>query len=303
MQNKKAVVLMSTYNGEKYVAQQLDSILRQDYPDVEIYVRDDGSLDATPKILEEYDAKYEKFHLLETKENLGYPACFYALTDLDVPGDVFFFADQDDVWLEQKISRAMAHLAREEEDKPVAYYAGYHICDGALKIVGESGKVTRPIELKDTLFEVCGLEFTMAINRAAKEFLFTHKPQKAKARGTWMSMLYAAFGKIVYDNEPCALYRRHTSAVTSSNMGFFGLWKWRIKKFFGDGFAQYRILLDDFYHTVGDELSPAQKKTVRLFAEKGYLRHVIQKVFYPKRLRRRWVDELALRFVFLIGQL
>lgn len=300
---RTAVVLLASYNGEKYIGEQLDSILRQTYPHVEIYVRDDGSTDGTREILKKYEAAHASLHVVESEENLGYPQCFYALTDLMPKGDYFFFCDQDDVWHKEKIERAVEMLEKEPEDIPAAYYAGYHICDENLNITGESPKYTRAITFKDTLFEVCGLEFTMAVNRAAMFFLKDHKPTRAKARGTWMSMLYSAFGKVICDNRPCALYRRSSSSVTSQDMSFLGLWLWRIKKFFGGGFDSYRILLEDFYETMGSALSENDRKTLQIFAEKGYLRHVLQKVFYPARLRRKLFDEITLRFVFLIGKL
>ena len=303
MAQKTAVVLLSTYNGEKYVGQQLDSIVQQDYPNIELYVRDDGSTDGTKEILQQYAERYPHIHLVESNGNLGYPACFFALMNLELEGDYFFFADQDDVWKKEKISRAVSRLEKEDEKIPVAYYAGYHVCNQSLEIVGESPKKRIPLTFKDALFDVCGLEFTMGVNRTAKEFLATHKPQKSTSRGPWMSLLYTAFGKVIYDEWPCAMYRRHTQAVTASNMSFFGLWKWRIRKFFGGGFDTYKIVLQDFYQTMGDELPEKPRKTLRLFAEKGYWRHVLGKVFYPKRLRQKWTDELGLRFVFLIGKL
>lgn len=303
MNDKKAVVLLASYNGEKYIGQQLDSIMRQTYPVEALYVRDDGSTDSTPEILKSYSEKYPNIHIVESSENLGYPACFYALTDLEIEGDYFFFSDQDDVWHKDKLARAVEMLDKEDQDLPVAYYAGYHICDEKLDIVSESFKQTRPIEFIDTLFEVCGLEFTMAVNRAAKDFLYTHKPSRAKARGTWMSMLFSGYGKVIYDNRPCALYRRHTASVTSSNMGFFGLWIWRIRKFFGGGFDGYRILLEDFYETAGEGLDENNKKALELFTRKEYLPNVFFKIFYPHRLRRKVIDEIMLRFVFLIGKL
>lgn len=303
MNSKKAVVLLASYNGEKYIGQQLDSIIRQTYPVEAVYVRDDGSTDGTPGILKKYSEKYPNIHVVESTGNLGYPGCFYALTDLDIDGDYFFFSDQDDVWHREKIARAVEMLEKEDGSMPVAYYAGYHICDENLNIISESFKQDRPIEFIDTLFEVCGLEFTMAVNKAAKDFLLTHKPVRARARGTWMSMLYSGFGKIIYDNRPCALYRRHSASVTSSDMGFIGLWSWRIKKFFGGGFEGYRVLLEDFYETAGGELEEKNKKALELFARKEYLPNVFLKIFYPHRLRRKLIDEVMLRFVFLIGKL
>lgn len=306
----RAAVLLSTYNGEAYLREQLDSILSQTWDNLSLIIRDDGSSDNTVSILEEYGAEYPQITLIPSRENLGYPACFYALTDLPIDADYFFFSDQDDVWLPDKVERAIRRMEEEAaghsdgENPPVlAYFAGYHICDEQLKILSRSPKVTGPFCLRTALFEVCGLEFTMAINRPAMELLNRNKPRRAKARGTWMSMLYSAFGTVLYDNEPCALYRRHTSAVTSKDQKGIGFWIWRIKEFFFGGFDEYKEILQDFYDVTAGQLSLSDRRMLYLFARQSYLGGVAVKVLYPRRLRRRWADELALRGVFLLGRL
>ncbi|MCI8501005.1 MAG: glycosyltransferase [Oscillospiraceae bacterium] len=300
---KKVAVLLAAYNGEHYIEQQIDSILSQTYPNFELYIWDDGSSDSTRKILSQYAGKHSNLHLELSDVNLGYPASFYALTDMEINADYFMFSDQDDVWCPEKIERMVELMDRADLSIPTAYFSGYYICDENLNVRSESAPQHKPIKLHNTLFEVCGLEFTMAINKAAKELLFHNKPQWVKARGTWMCMLYSALGVILYDNRPSAFYRRHSSAVTSSNMGFFGLWKWRIKTFFGGGFEDYKLKLQDFYSVVGDRLPGKERKMVYRFSDPHYLKNVIYKVFYPKRLRRRLFDELMLRFTFLIGKL
>ncbi len=302
MSMPKAILLISTYNGETYLPAMLDSVMAQTYKNLDVYIRDDGSKDRTVDILEEYQEKYENIHILTGEKNLGYPQCFYYLTDHAPEGDYYFFADQDDVWFPDKVSRAIDVL-ESEGDGPLAYYAGYIICDGNLKEVGRSASLHKEIKFKDTIYEVCGLEFTMAINKPAMELLNKNKPTFSSARGVWMSMLFSAFGKIIYDNEPCAYYRRHEEAVTSSSLSGLGLWMWRIKSFFkGDGASEYRDILTDFCQTVGPKLRDRDYKTIRLFSQRRYFPYAFAKAFYPKRLRRGLMEEVALRVTFLINK-
>jgi len=302
MDLKKAILLISTYNGETYLPAMLDSVVAQTYKNLEVYIRDDGSSDNTATILQKYEAKYENIHIMQGEKNLGYPACFYYLTDHAPKGDYYFFADQDDVWFPDKVSRAVERLSKEPEG-PLAYYAGYIVCDSDLNKVDESPKVHKEIKFKDTLYEVCGLEFTMAINREAMELLNQNKPTFSSARGVWMSMLFSGLGRIIYDNQPCAYYRRHESAVTSSSMKGLGLWIWRIKNFFkGDGASGYRDILTDFCETVGPKLKEKDYKAIKLFARRKYFPYAFLKTFYPKRLRRGFMEELALRVTFLINK-
>lgn len=313
-----AVVLLSAYNGEKYIKAQIESILRQTFTDFELLVRDDGSDDSTKQIVKELAKTDSRIRFIsdDNKGNLGYPKCFYALTDMAPDADFYFFSDQDDIWFEDKIERAVDMLSKLPSDVPAAYYGGYTICDEELKPVRNARPAHTPpknkssdlpvcsISLKDTIFEVCGLEFTMAVNRSALELLNNNKPSFCTGRGTWMSMLYSVYANIVCDERPCAFYRRHQSAVTASNQSFLGLWLWRIKYLLlGGGFADFHDIIKDFYLTMGGKLDIKNRRMLRLFADDRYFPGVITKVFYPRRLRSRILDELALRFAFLTGRI
>ena len=303
-QYPRAAVLLSSYNGAAYIREQLDSILNQTYPNLHLYIRDDASTDETPAILAAYAAAHDNITLIPTGRNLGYPACFYALTDLALTEDYFFFSDQDDVWFPDKVERAVARLQKESPDKILAYFGGYNICDRDLNLIRRSPEVHTDFCLRTTMFEVCGLEFTMAVNRRALDFLRENKPVTANARGTWMCMLFSAFGKIICDNTPCASYRRHGSAVTSASQSGPAFWLWRIRTFFGqNAFAEYREILRDFYRVTGDRLCEADRKLLSLFCGKPWFPYVFVRVFYPRRFRRKLMDELALRAAFLLNQL
>lgn len=112
---KKIIVLMSTYNGELYLEEQLRSIINQKFTEdeyeVQILVRDDGSSDKTIPILE----KYREKGLLDyyTGKNMGYPKSFWHLLKNADDADYYAFADCDDVWFEDKLARAVERLSRE----------------------------------------------------------------------------------------------------------------------------------------------------------------------------------------------
>lgn len=302
--SSRAVILLSTYNGEKYIESQINSILLQTHENFLLYIRDDGSTDNTVSIIEEFQTKEPRIFFIKDDKNLGYPACFYQLTDIAPKADYYFFADQDDFWMPDKIERAISVIENSNKKGPIAYYSNYHICDENLNIVGHSSFSGKKITLCNSLFQVAGLEFTMAINYEALILLNNNKPSYCSGRGTWMSMLYAAFGNIILDDYYCAFYRRHSSAVTSSSQSGFGLFMWRISNFFkNNGFADYREILDDFNKVCGAKLDRKNRRMVFNFSRQKYFPYVITKLFYPKRLRDKLIDELALRFVFMLGKL
>ncbi|MDT2755347.1 glycosyltransferase [Enterococcus pseudoavium] len=300
---KKVIILMSTYNGQKYLEEQLDSIILQTYSEIEIYIRDDGSSDETIDILKRYCKNYTNINV-DFGENVGYPECFYKLTDKKLDGDYFMFADQDDYWLPFKVERAVKSLTSESSNGSVCYYSSYNICDNNLNFIRESPNKDKKFTLKDTLFEVCGLEFTMALNRQAFDLLNIYRPINSSARGTWMSMLFSSSGKVLYDNVATANYRRHEDAVTSPNMGNLGLFLWRVKKFLlGENLNNYKNMLKEFREIMGDNLSTQEKEILSIFCENHDFFGSTKKIFYPQRLRSSILDELQLRILFLLKKI
>ena len=108
-------ILLASYNGGKYIREQLDSLLAQTYPNISIYIRDDGSTDNTVSIIQDYIAgntSSKKIVLLENGGvNLGCPASFYQILKECPPADYYAFCDQDDIWYPDKIKRAVKKLA------------------------------------------------------------------------------------------------------------------------------------------------------------------------------------------------
>lgn len=300
---KKVMILMSTYNGQNYLEEQLDSLISQTYSEIEIYIRDDGSSDETTEILKRYCQNHANINV-DFGDNVGYPECFYKLTDKKLDGDYFMFADQDDQWLPFKVERAVKFLNSESSNGPVCYYSSYNICDSNLKFVHESPNKDKKFTLKDTLFEVCGLEFTMAMNRQAFELLNIYRPIISNARGTWMSMLFSSKGKVLFDNIATANYRRHENAVTSPNMGSFGLFLWRVKKFLlSENSNNYKNMLREFRDIMGDNLNTQEKEMLSIFCDDHGFIGSIKKIFYPQRLRSSILDDFQLRVLFLLKKI
>ena len=126
---KDITVLMSTYNGEKYLHEQIDSILRQQGVKVNLLVRDDGSTDNTLAILDKYQE--EGLLTFYTGENLGPQRSFLHLLQQAPQSDYYAFADQDDIWLEDKLSTGIKQLQNDKE-KPALYFSQTQLTDEEL---------------------------------------------------------------------------------------------------------------------------------------------------------------------------
>lgn len=239
---KKIQVLMSTYNGEEYLREQLDSIFLQDcekcgLANLTVVVRDDGSSDGTQKILQEYEKKYPEKFCWEQGENKGVIASFFdLLTKADA--DYFAFSDQDDYWLADKLSSGIRAIekSREENEKTVCAAEKekeYVISDTPIlyccrpKLVDEK-LVELPTDIErptvragfgNALIENVVTGCTIVMNRSLRDMVTVELPQFTTMHDRWLYLIASCFGKVIYDETPHILYRQHGGNVmgTSSN--------------------------------------------------------------------------------------
>lgn len=217
----KICVLLATYNGEKYLKQQLDSLLEQTYENFQILVRDDGSADATVEILKAYDVL-----LLEGGENLGAKKSFgvlleYAMQESDA--QYFMFCDQDDVWLPDKIEKTVEKMLEVESgdlQKPALVHTDLSVVNEKLGTIANSFWRYEHIEpAKNTLSRLLMQNTitgcTMMINRSLAS-LALPVPGECIMHDWWLGLVAAAFGKIGYVPEQTIKYRQHGSNDTGA---------------------------------------------------------------------------------------
>ena len=126
--NRRILVLVSTYNGERYLSQQLDSILNQKGVNVSVLVRDDGSSDNTIRILEDYEKRNQNLHYYQGT-NVGPIMSFFDLLNQAKGYEYYAFCDQDDVWDDDKLSSAILLLDKEPDSLPVLYCSNLKVVD------------------------------------------------------------------------------------------------------------------------------------------------------------------------------
>ena len=106
-------IILATYNGEKYLREQLDSVLANTFTDFEIHICDDGSTDGTLEIAREYVEKYSQITLWENQENQGYTKNFLQAVKRET-ASYFMFCDQDDIWMPDKIEQTYRAIKEAE---------------------------------------------------------------------------------------------------------------------------------------------------------------------------------------------
>ena len=230
LKQPKVVVMMSTYNGEKYIEEQIESIFGQKGVCIKLIVRDDGSTDGTIKILENYET-LGKLQFIQG-ENKGFAESFWEML-LNAPeGDYYAFADQDDVWLENKLIRAVEHL-RKEPNMPLLYCANYYLVDEKLKKCAQKDIVSTDGWKPEyfILTQTPALGNTMVWNRNLMKKLRLHPDCNwASEHDHRLQFAAAMFGKIIIDEERTVLYRQHENNTSGGiKQGALMKW-WNVKK-------------------------------------------------------------------------
>ena len=214
---KKALILLSTYNGEKYLKDLLHSLRFQDSKNTEIsiLVRDDGSSDSTIDILTEYQSLM-KLHYYIGK-NLGPSGSFINLVNnAPLDYDFYFFCDQDDVWKKDKIISSIECISLDKSTIPILYYCSLDIVDANLNKTGVYFRNTKYFSsLKLTLMTGVVIPgCTMAFNNCLMQIAKTYIPIKVNMHDHWIVLVCLLFnGKVIGDKKSLILYRQHGKNV------------------------------------------------------------------------------------------
>lgn len=302
----KVNILLSTYNGEKYLAGQLDSLLAQTYKNIVIYVRDDGSKDHTMSILRSYCQKSSRIILLNSSEgrNLGYMESFWTLLRESAPADYYAFCDQDDYWFPEKIERGVKALEKEDSALPLLYSSSFVYCDEAMNFSGNPSRISTPVLFKDVLFYTPAFGFTILINRTLRNTALSASSLKDIPHDGWCQKIAASMGKFIYDSEQTAKYRRHSSTVTYANSNKLHLVsKWLKNDVFGAGLSEYHFILKRFHEEYAKNLGDTSCACLNLFKEQPVTPPLyFKRLLFPKRLRPSLGGEIALRLCFLLNR-
>lgn len=270
-------IIMATYNGEKYVREQVESILASSYQDFELFIYDDGSADQTVSILREYESRYpEKIHVKLNEVNLGHLMNFIHALSLTT-ADYIMFSDQDDVWKPDKAAvtlKRMRHMeAQLGKVTPLAVFTDAVVVDQNLNTLNASFFCSGHLnpcktDLPHLLMENKLIGCTVMVNAALRRVLQSRPlPQKARYHDWWLALIAASYGKIGYVREGTLLYRQHSGNVVGDN-GFHAYVKNRMSNLMKqrEALAQSYEQADEFLGLYGDTLPKKQQEILSHFA-------------------------------------
>ncbi|HFI0328201.1 TPA: glycosyltransferase family 2 protein [Streptococcus suis] len=212
----KVNILMSTYNGQQFLAEQIRSIQEQSYTDWTLFIRDDGSSDNTKEILKDFEHQDSRIHLIDSdkSDNLGVIKSFHKLVNHD-RADYYFFSDQDDVWLPNKLELSLKEAQNHPADLPLMVYMDLKVVNQDLEIMTESMVKSQShhanTELVQELTENTVTGGVAMINHALAEMW--QETDDILMHDWYLALLASAFGNLVFIDQPGELYRQHSDNV------------------------------------------------------------------------------------------
>ncbi len=212
--SNKALVLLSTYNGENYIEELLDSLLGQTYP-IDILIRDDGSSDNTYNIVLEYQKKYDNIYFI-SGENKGFVKSFTTLVcEKRVEHYQWIaFCDQDDIWLPDKVERAVNALKKYKNQRiPLMYCSNLQVVDSKLNHIGKMQGSRFSISRTCIYVQNIAVGCTIVFNHAAAEAYKMGAGNTIEAHDYFMLFLCRFLGRVYYDSNAYILYRQHLNNV------------------------------------------------------------------------------------------
>ncbi len=300
---KKVTVVMSAYNGSRYIANQLDSIFRQKDVYVTCYVRDDGSKDDTLQVLDSYTPISGNL-IVEEGDNVGWERSFL-LALKDAPQSEYYaFADQDDIWFEDKLIKGIQALeAHGNLDRPVMYHCNkVSVTEDLKPLPHQVRRTPRPLNRQNAMVQEYAQGCSIILNEKARQLVLEYMPKKKIAHDFWCGLLCYLFGDVIYDNEPRFYHISHGNNASGEGHTL-GSWAGRFKKFFTGG-AVYYTPYDDLLEGYRERL----RKQDLEFIEKAktYKQSIFKKsslFFSPHFVRDSILGTVSLKVAVLLNKL
>ncbi|MCQ8259938.1 glycosyltransferase family 2 protein [Streptococcus suis] len=225
----KVNILMSTYNGQQFLAEQISSIQEQTFSDWTLLIRDDGSSDQTKDLLQDFARQDSRIRLIDLEEqnNLGVIKSFHRLLRYE-KADYYFFSDQDDVWLPDKLEVSLQEARLYQTDQPLMVYMDLTVVNQDLQVMTESMIRSQShhanTELVQELTENTVTGGVAMINHALAELW--SGTEDILMHDWYLALLASALGKLVFIDKPGELYRQHADNVLGARTFSKRLKKW-----------------------------------------------------------------------------
>lgn len=301
----RVLILLSMYNGERYISEQLDSLLNQTVP-VDIVIRDDGSTDNSVKIVESYLSKNDNIRLIKG-QNIGFVKSFNRLIlDCSVDDRQWIaFCDQDDVWLPRKLEVAIDALKKvDNQNIPLMYCSNLCLVDEFLKPIGymrpHSTKVLNSCIYVQNIATGC----TMVFNKIALAKYRQGIDVSMIAHDYMMHCICKFFGRVLYDHESYILYRQHGNNTIGSDHMTYKLGALNILNDLMHPKPELRVkFFGEFINAYESELSDDTKKNLLRFVNYKKIRNRFYEVLNSSAIGYEFKATVAFKLRALVGRM
>lgn len=301
---RRIAVLMSTYNGEKQLAKQLDSILSQKCKyEIDIHIRDDGSKDGTIDLIKAYKENHNNIFLDEAK-NVGCNASFFELLKNTKGYDYYAFSDQDDVWMDDKIQAAIDSLEKESFEIPLLYGSCSKLVNDDMEELGLTQQQNKDISFYNTIIQNFLPGHSQVMNKKLKEIISACKIDVSKIYyyDSWITNVAAIKGRIMFDNSPHTYYRQHDNNELGYGKGRLSRYKERMRRIKDNQLKKYAKQIDYFIETYRDDLPSELKSEMSKYQQSKHsfvmrIRYIVGSKLY----RQRGIETMLFKLMYLTG--
>lgn len=275
----KVAILLCTYHGQRYLAEQLDSFQAQSHSNWAVWASDDGSEDGTHAILEAYQQKWPARRLtIHSGPADGFAVNFLSLTcKAGIKADYYAYSDQDDIWEVDKLERAVCWLKTIPHNVPALYCSRTRLVDAENNEIGLSLLFSKPPSFANALMQNIGGGNTMVFNNAARALLREVGEDTAVITHDWWAYMVVTGcgGKVFYDSHPSLRYRQHDGNLVGMNATWAARFK-RIRMLWQGRFRNWNDCNVAALRRLQHKLTPENRETLERFA------HARQKSLIPR---------------------
>ena len=300
-------ILLSTWNGAAFLDAQLDSLLAQSHTDWQVFWRDDGSDDATPEMMRDFAGAAGAGRVVDLNDNAGHVgvmASFLSLLRRAPRGRIVAFADQDDVWLPEKLARGVRGLGDVQQGRPGLYCARQRLVGADLTPIRLSAPVRGQMGFPRAMTQNVATGCTVMLNADAAGLLAEAQAPAAETLHDWWAyvLVSACGGAVVADDVPTVLYRQHArNAVGVPLSPARRAWA-AIRRGPHVFMRTFRAHMDALA-SQPELLSPAARESLALISEglhDGWnLR--LRALRHPGLKRQNWAETQLFRLWFMLG--
>ena len=297
------LVLMCTYNGERFLREQIDSVLSQKDVAVSIKVADDRPSDGTVRILEEYRSRYPNFDYCvnEVNKNFTYNFIDLLFSVRDTQYDYYAFCDQDDIWLPEKLAEAIKKIGEKgSSENGVLYCSNLKVTDARGNAIGmEEGDSIHKTNRCTYLYENICTGCTMVFDRKFKDHCLKYYPKSIRLHDHWFFLIAVYTAEWVYDPRAFILYRQHVDNQVGSKKNADESLGAQFAHFLEKSNSDTTQRLQQLLIGYGDEISAADRKNIEIVA--NYKRNIgcrLKFACYSRFKRRKRNLRFRIRVLF-----